>query len=59
LSPFDGATPERIRVAFLRRVREERKFDSPEALKAQIMKDVGRAQAYFQRCRRGVANRPL
>ncbi len=49
LSPFSGATPSRIRVEFLHRVRAERKFPSPEALKAQIMKDVGRAQAYFRR----------
>jgi riboflavin kinase/FMN adenylyltransferase len=52
LSPFDGQTPARIRVEFLRRVRDERKFESPEALKTQIMKDVGRAQAYFRRCAR-------
>jgi FAD synthase len=31
-------------VSFLKFVREERKFDSPEALRAQIMKDVGMAQ---------------
>jgi len=43
------ATPERIQVEFLRRVREERKFESPEALRAQIFKDVARAQAYFRR----------
>jgi riboflavin kinase/FMN adenylyltransferase len=49
LSPFDGRTPARIRVAFLKRVREERKFDTPEALKAQIFHDVKRAQAYFRR----------
>jgi riboflavin kinase/FMN adenylyltransferase len=49
LSPFDGNTPARVRLEFLRRVREERKFGSPEALKEQIMKDVGRAQAYFRR----------
>jgi riboflavin kinase/FMN adenylyltransferase len=49
LSEFDGAKPDRIRIEFLRRVREERKFESPEALKGQIMKDVSRAQAYFRR----------
>lgn len=49
LSPLEGAAPERIRVAFLRRLREERKFDSPAALKEQIMRDVGRAQAWFRR----------
>ena len=52
LSPLDGGTPERIQVQLLRRVREERKFDSAEALKAQIMKDVARAQAYFRRLER-------
>ena len=49
LSPFSGATPDRIRVEFLHRVREERKFPTPEALKAQIMRDAGRAKAYFRR----------
>jgi len=49
LQPLAGDTPSRIRVQFLRRVRDERKFDSPEALKAQILRDVGRAQAYFRR----------
>jgi riboflavin kinase/FMN adenylyltransferase len=36
-------------VEFLRRVRDERKFENPEALKAQILRDVGRAQTYFRR----------
>ena len=49
LSPFDGTTPARIRLEFLKRVREERKFDSPEALKSQILQDVKRAQTYFRR----------
>ena len=52
LAPLVGDTPKRIRVEFLRRVREERKFESPEALKAQILRDVGRAQAYFRRVSR-------
>ena len=49
LSPLTGETPHRIRVDFLRRVRDERKFESPEQLKAQIMRDVSRAQAFFRR----------
>jgi riboflavin kinase/FMN adenylyltransferase len=49
LRGLGGETPSRIRVEFLRRVRDERKFESPEALKAQILRDVGRAQAYFRR----------
>jgi riboflavin kinase/FMN adenylyltransferase len=49
LDRFDGATPAHIRVEFLRRVRDERKFETPEALKRQIFHDVGRAQAYFRR----------
>ena len=49
LSALDGESPSGIAVEFLRRVRDERKFESPEALKAQIVKDVGRAQAYFRR----------
>lgn len=52
LAPLDGDTPVRIRLEFLRRVREERKFDSPEALKAQILRDVSRANAYFRRTSR-------
>ena len=48
LSPVDGAAPASISVEFLRRVRAERKFESPEALKAQIFRDAGRAQAYFR-----------
>lgn len=49
LDALSGETPERIRVEFLRRVREERKFDSPEALRAQILKDARTAQAWFRR----------
>jgi len=49
LSSFDGLTPGRISIEFLRRIREERKFESPEALKQQILRDVGRAQTFFRR----------
>ena len=48
LSPFDGVTPALIAVEFLRRVRAERKFESPEALKSQIFRDAARAQAFFR-----------
>lgn len=58
LDPFTGdipgashATPARIRLEFLWRVRDERKFESPAALKEQIMRDVGVAQRYFRRVR--------
>jgi len=44
--------PHRIRVEFLHRVREERQFPDPAALKAQIMKDVQRAQAWFRHAAR-------
>ena len=58
LDPFDGRNPARIRVAFLRRMREERKFASVEELKARILKDVRAAQAYFRRLA-GWTSRPL
>jgi riboflavin kinase/FMN adenylyltransferase len=51
LDPFTGDTPQRIRVEFLWRVRDERAFESPAALKQQILRDVGVAQRYFRRTR--------
>jgi riboflavin kinase/FMN adenylyltransferase len=51
LAALDGASPSEISVEFLRRLRDERKFENPEALKIQILRDVGRAQAYFRRTR--------
>lgn len=51
LSPIGRAAPDQIAVEFLRRVRDERKFESAEALKAQILRDVNRAQTYFRRLR--------
>ena len=41
-------TPETIRIAFHARIRGERKFASPEALKSRILKDVQSAQRYFR-----------
>ncbi len=40
LDTFDGVTPARIEVQFLKLVRSEKKFESSELLRAQIMKDV-------------------
>jgi riboflavin kinase / FMN adenylyltransferase len=50
LDPLDE-TPRRIAVEFLRRIREERKFETPEALRSQILRDVRVAQTYFRRLR--------
>jgi riboflavin kinase/FMN adenylyltransferase len=49
LEKLEGETPSRIRVEFLRGVRAERKFESPESLRTQILKDVRTAQNYFRR----------
>lgn len=49
LTPLSGETPARIRVAVTRRLRDERKFESPEALKTQILLDVKRAQSWHRR----------
>jgi riboflavin kinase/FMN adenylyltransferase len=49
LEPLAGSTPRRIRVEFLWRVRDERKFPDAQALKSQILRDAARAQAYFRR----------
>ncbi|MGI9166826.1 MAG: bifunctional riboflavin kinase/FAD synthetase [Pyrinomonadaceae bacterium] len=38
-----------IRVRFLYRLRDERKFNSLDQLRAQIQKDVSRAESYFER----------
>ncbi|HYX21460.1 MAG TPA: bifunctional riboflavin kinase/FAD synthetase [Thermoanaerobaculia bacterium] len=42
---------ERVRLFFLERLREERKFPSMMDLKAQIQNDVADARAYFERLR--------
>jgi riboflavin kinase/FMN adenylyltransferase len=58
LEPIPGETPRQIRVEFLWRVRDERKFETPEALKAQILRDVRVAQSYFRRVRAWVGRVP-
>jgi riboflavin kinase/FMN adenylyltransferase len=54
LAPLDGPPPSRLRVEFLRRLRDEVRFDSPLALKARILRDVRRAEEWFRRCERWV-----
>jgi riboflavin kinase / FMN adenylyltransferase len=49
LEPLAGETPHHIRVQFLWRVRDERQFPDAPALKQQILRDAGLAQAYFRR----------
>ncbi len=58
LSPLVGGDPRRIRVEFLWRIRDERKFPSPEALRAQILKDVRAAQNYFRRVKSWIGRVP-
>ena len=49
LDGLDVPAPSRIRVAFLHRLREERQFESVDALKARILADVRVARNYFRR----------
>jgi riboflavin kinase/FMN adenylyltransferase len=52
LEPLEGSTPRLIRVEFLWRVRDERKFPDAQTLKSQILRDVARAHAYFRRLKK-------
>ena len=48
---LSGTVPEEVakaRLDFIYRLRDERKFDSPEQLRSQIALDVGRAQKFFR-----------
>jgi riboflavin kinase/FMN adenylyltransferase len=45
-------TPKRIEVRFWERLREEKKFNGPEELRAQIASDIARANQFFSRLRR-------
>ncbi len=49
LDPLDDPAPERVRVELTHRLREERKFESAEALRSQILRDVYRAQRWHSR----------
>ena len=41
-----------LRLTFLRRLRDEQRFPSTEALRDQIVRDIARARRYFVLCRR-------
>jgi len=49
LEDLGDSHPKRIEVSFLSFVREERKFETPEALKAQILRDVAVANRLHRR----------
>ncbi len=49
LSPFEPPAPTDISVEFRRFVRPEQAFPNPQELRAQILRDVARAKAYWQR----------
>jgi riboflavin kinase/FMN adenylyltransferase len=46
--PIDLTPETPIEVTFLKRIRDERKFPSPEELKEQIIRDVAKAQRYHR-----------
>jgi riboflavin kinase/FMN adenylyltransferase len=52
LDPFGETMPTRIEVHFWKRLREEKKFSGPEELRAQIARDIARADKFFTRLRR-------
>ncbi len=52
LDSLEGRAPTHIEVRFRHFLRPERRFDSPEELKQQILRDVGRAQSYWRRAAR-------
>lgn len=47
-----------LRVDFLWRIRDERKFETPEALKTQILKDARTARSYFRRAQAWIGRAP-
>jgi riboflavin kinase/FMN adenylyltransferase len=47
-----ATTPKRVEVRFWKRLREEKKFSSPEELRAQIARDIAAATKFFSRLRR-------
>jgi riboflavin kinase/FMN adenylyltransferase len=52
LEPIGEASPARAEVHLWKRLREEKKFNSPEELRKQIARDIATANTYFSRLRR-------
>jgi len=50
-------SPKRIEVRFWKKLREEKKFAGPEELRAQIGKDIAKANGFFARLRKMRAKR--
>jgi riboflavin kinase/FMN adenylyltransferase len=48
LSGLEGEGPKRIELFFYQRLREEKKFESPEHLRRQILADAGQAERFFR-----------
>lgn len=48
LDPLEGSSPQKIAVNFHHYLRPEKQFPDAQLLKAQILKDVQRAQAYWR-----------
>jgi riboflavin kinase/FMN adenylyltransferase len=49
LRPLDGPDPKRISVEFWHRIRDERKFPTPEDLRRQILRDAAAAEKFLRR----------
>lgn len=56
--PLELTAETPVELSFLARLRDEIKFDSIEALRAQIGKDIAKAQRYFRLARAGLAQTP-
>ncbi|MBM3735972.1 MAG: bifunctional riboflavin kinase/FAD synthetase [Acidobacteria bacterium] len=57
IEAYQGKPPARIGLDFFHRIRDERKFPDAAALKVQILRDVGRAHAWWRRARKYRAGR--
>jgi riboflavin kinase/FMN adenylyltransferase len=49
LAPAGDLPANELEIEFLRRLRDERRFSSPELLRRQIIQDVAKAEEFFRR----------